>query len=502
LVTDAQVRKLMSELSKHGKIGRAAMRAAMDRKTARRYRDLGCVPSKEPTERTWLTRPDVFEEDWPRLAAMLEDAPELEAKSLLEFLMSTRPGRYGPSQLRTLQRRVRRWLAAEGPGKRVFFQQNHRPGEALQTDFTWATEFAITIGGVPFTHMLCHVALPFSNWSWATVCLSESMSALKRGLQAAVQRLGGVTEWHQTDNSTAATHRLDTGKRDFNDDYDKLIKHLGMKARTIQVGKKEQNGDIEALNGAMKRKVEQHLLLRASRDFESVRIYETWLLQIFDRSNAMRGARLSEELAVLRSPPTTWLPEYVADEAWVSPWSTIRVAHNTYSVPSRLIGETVPVRVHDDRIEVWYAGQLQLTIERLRGRNGHRVDYRHVIWSLVRKPGAFARYKYREDLFPTLIFRRTYDALLARLDERKADIEYLRILHLAASTMQSDVEPALAELLDTGTVFSADVVKQRIRPAEHDVPEMEVPPVVLGDYDMLHIEMSRELDAMAAAVTP
>ena len=498
MVTDAQVRKLMSELRKHGEIGRAAMKADMDRKTARRYRDLGCVPSEEPGERTWRTRADPFEEDWADIASRLTVAPELEARSLLEDLIAKKPGKYKMSHLRTLQRRVRTWLAANGPEKRVFFAQDHRPGEALQTDFTWATELAITILGVAFVHMLCHVALPYSNWSWVTVCLSESMSALKRGVQVAVQRLGGVTEKHQTDNSTAATHRVSPGKRDFNVDYLALMKHLGMKPRTIQVGAKEQNGDIEALNGALKRKLEQHLLLRGSRDFESVRAYEAWLWHILDASNAGRGERLAEELAALQPLPKTWLPEYVRDEAWVSSWSTIRVQHNTYSVPSRLMGETVPVRVYDDRIEVWYAGKCDLTIERLHGRNGHRIDYRHVIWWLVRKPGAFARYRYREDLFPTLTFRRTYDALCERLDERKADVEYLRVLHLAASTMQSDVEEALLELLVGTEGFDAEVVKRRVRPTVPEVPELAVHPVVLSEYDGLHAAVCRELDQLAA----
>lgn len=498
MVTDAQVRKLMSELSKHGELGRAAMKADMDRKTARRYRDLGCVPSEEPVERTWRTRPDPFEKDWAEIADRLKDAPELEAKSLLEDLIRRKPGEYQMSQLRTLQRRVRMWLAAEGPEKRVFFAQNHRPGEALQTDFTNANELAITIVGVLFRHLLCHVALPYSNWSWVTVCLSESMSALKRGVQVALQRLGGVTEWHQTDNSTAATHRVAPGKRDFNVDYLLLMKHVRMKPRTIQVGEKEQNGDIEALNGALKRKLEQHLLLRGSRDFESVRAYETWLWHILDASNVGRGDRLAEELAVLLPLPKTWLPEYVREEGWVSSWSTIRVQHNTYSVPSRLMGETVPVHVYDDRIEVWYAGKRDLTIERLHGRNGHRIDYRHVIWWLVRKPGAFARYKYREDLFPTLTFRRAYDALSERLDERKADVEYLRILHLAASTMQTDVDEALLELLAGAEAFDAETVKRRVRPAIPEVPEMKVQPVVLDDYDGLHADLCRELHELAA----
>ena len=132
--TDAQVRKLMEELSRHGRIGLAAMRAGLDRKTARKYRELGKLPSEVPVERSWRTREDPFTEDWALVHEMLRDAPELEGKALFEWLCE-QPGRsYEEGQLRTFQRRVREWRATEGPPKEVFFAQEHRPGEALQTD--------------------------------------------------------------------------------------------------------------------------------------------------------------------------------------------------------------------------------------------------------------------------------------------------------------------------------------------------------------------------------
>ena len=239
-VTDAQVRKLMEEVSRHGKIGLAAIRAGMGRKTASKYISLGKLPSEVPMELSWRTREDPFEVDWPVLSAKLVDAPELEAKALFEWLLEHSEGRYDPGQLRTFQRRVRDWRALRGPDREVFFAQEHRPGEALQTDFTWATELGITIDGEPFPHMLCHPVLPYSNWEWATVCRSESLAALRRGLQAALVRLGRVPQFHQTDNSTAATHELTTGKRGFNDNYVTLVKHFGMTPRTTGVARRSR----------------------------------------------------------------------------------------------------------------------------------------------------------------------------------------------------------------------------------------------------------------------
>ncbi|MBK6515666.1 MAG: DDE-type integrase/transposase/recombinase [Polyangiaceae bacterium] len=255
-MSDAQARKLMEEMSKHGRIGDAAMKAGMDRKTARRYVQAGKLPSEMVAPRAWRTREDPFAEDWAEVVALLEATPELEAKTIFEVLEERHPGRYEAGQLRTLQRHVRQWRAEHGPDREVVLAQQHRPGEASQVDFTWATSLGVTIMGALFVHMLCVFTLPFSNWQWASVCLSESLSALRRGVQAALFQLGRVPAFNQTDNSTAATHRIpdgksveaDGGKRPFNEEYLALMRHFGMTARTTAIGAKEQNGDVEASN--------------------------------------------------------------------------------------------------------------------------------------------------------------------------------------------------------------------------------------------------------------
>jgi len=458
----------------------------MSENTARKYLATERLPSEMQTPRIWRTREDPFEDDWDEIRQILKEAPGLEAKILFMDLLDRKPEHYQEGQLRTFQRKVKRWRALEGPDKEVFFAQAHRPGEAMQTDFTWALKLGVTIDGEAFTHMLCHSTLPYSNWSSATVCRSESMSALRRGVQTALFRLGRVPHWHQTDNSTAATHNLSSRKRAFNAEYADFVNHFGMKPRTIGVGKKEQNGDIEALNGALKRMLEQLLKLRGSRDFPSVADYEAWLWEVMERANRTRCKRTAEELAVMRPLPVNKLPEYSEERVAVSCWSTIRLKHNSYSVPSRLIGERVMARIYDDRIEVYYGQIHQLTVKRLLGRFGSRIDYRHLIWSLVRKPGAFERYKYREELFPNLSFRRAYDALIGGCESlRQADIEYLRVLHLAASTMESEVVVALDLLHEDAQLPRAAAVKALVCSSTTEVPHLSCPAVDLGEYDRL-----------------
>jgi hypothetical protein len=481
----------MEEMTKHGEIGHAAMKADMDRKTARKYVRDGRLPSERVAARTWSTRADPFAGDWKEIEEVLTLTPELEAKTIFEMLTEKYPGRYEPGQLRTLQRHVKRWRAEHGPDKEVVLAQQHRAGEAAQTDFTSTMELAITIAGQVFLHLLCVVVLPYSNWQWATVCLSESMAALRRGVQAALFQLGRVPEYHQTDNSTAATHRIpdgerDDGKRPFNEEYLAVMRHFGMKPRTTEIGAKEQNGDVEASNGAIKRRLEQALLVRGSRDFASVEAWESFVQEVLRKANSVRGPRVAEDLAAMRPLDVSRLPEFTEEHICVSEWSTIRVKHCAYSVPSRLIGETLRVRIYEDRIEADYGGKEELRCERLRGRNVHRIDYRHVIWSLVRKPGGFARYVYREEMFPSVMFRRAYDAVQTPHRGVKGDLEYLRILHLAASTLEAHVETALGRLFAEGKAISADNVKAIVMsPALTEVPELETLPVDLCAYDAL-----------------
>lgn len=146
------------------------------------------------------------------------------------------------------------------------------------------------------------------------------------------------------------------------------------------------HGDVEALNGALKRRLKQHLLVRGSRDFESVETYEAWLQEVVLSANRLRRTRISEEVAVMRLLAVERLKEHTEEDVLVTGWSTIRVKNNAYSVPSRLIGEWVRVHLYDDKLDVRFGDTSQLVVERLHGRNGHRINYRHIIWSLVQKP--------------------------------------------------------------------------------------------------------------------
>lgn len=487
--TDEQVRLLRMVYEKTGSVETSSAKAGMCRQTGGKFLKQDSLPSELNIERDWRTRQDPFVEDWPTVAGMLSDAPELEAKALFEWLCEQHPDRYIAGQVRTFQRRIREWHALQGPGKEVYFPQVHQPGGRMSTDFTWMDGLKITIGGEQFSHKLCHCVLTYSNWEWATICFSESLLALRQGVQNAVFRLGRMPLEHWTDHSTAATHEPsvedDSGERVFNSRYLATMKHLGMKPCTIQVGKPHENGDVESLNGALKRRIEQHLLLRASRDFESREAYEAFLQEVLNGANRLRQERLEEELTVMRLLKVDRLAEFDLYDPTVSTWSTITVARNSYSVPSRLIGEKVKAKCYEDRIDISYHGVAQMSVPRLSGRGGHRINYRHIIDWLVRKPGAFHNYRYREDLFPTLNFRVAYDRLQEGCSERVADIEYLRILKHAARTMECKVDAVLELLCSEGILPRWNTVLEFCPQGAVAVPKVTVPPVDLRQYDVL-----------------
>jgi len=264
-----------------------------------------------------------------------------------------------------------------------------------------------------------------------------------------------------------------------------VLEHYGLKSTRIQPGESHENGVVEQRHRRTKRAVAEALVLRGSSDFPSVESYEAFVREAVARSlNDQVATRLAVEREMLRPLPASRVPSYTKYESTVRMWSTIRVGGRTYSVPSRLIGEEVEVKQHPDIVEVFYRNKLVETMPRLRGDRDAHIDYRHVIWSLVRKPGAFARYRYREELFPSLVFRRAYDALKAGRGDR-ADVEYVRILHLAASTMQATVEAALERLLATGGPLDYAAVRTIASPERPTVPVIAIPSPDLAAYDCL-----------------
>jgi len=494
MVTDEQVRLLRQKRMKGKSQESAAAAAGMSVRTARKW-ESGALPSTSKRPRVWRTRRDPFEGVWGEEIVPLlvrDEDRMLQATTLLELLDGRYPGRFGAGQLRTLQRRIRDWRAVAGPEREVYFEQTHPPGREAQLDFTHGTELGVRIAGEAFDHLLFEFVLCFSGWRWVSLAFGETFEALVDGLQGALWELGGVPEIARSDNLSAATHELKrSGGRALNERFAGVLAHYGLRSTRIHPGRSHENGVVEQAHHRLKSALAQALVIRGSRDFETVEQYLVFVQAVVDRLNRPTLTRLAEEREHLRPLPASRVPGYTVYRVKVRKWSTIRISNKTYSVPSRLRGHEVEVRQFANEVEVLYQGQCVERMPRLRGGREHRIDYRHVIWSLVRKPGAFARYRYREELFPTPAFREAYDAL-CRFRGERADVDYVRTLHLAASTLECTVEQALHELLDGRAPFEYATIRERAVPAKPKVPELATPEVPdLRVYDALLAEGAR-----------
>lgn len=484
-VTAAEVKELWRQLNQGASLRRAAMKTNMDRKSARKYRDNGRLPDEARKPRNWRTRPDPLADVWAAVIEQLQQEPRLQAKTLWEWLQREQPGRCPESARRTFERRVRQWKARFGSAKEVFFQQIHEPGRLAASDFTSMNDLQVTIAGAPLPHWVYHFVLTHSNWEHATLCWGEDFASLSAGLQNALWALGAVPERHRTDRMTLAVHH-DGQPEQFTAKYRALLGHYGMQAEATNPASGHENGDVESAHRHFKAAVEQALLLRGSRDFASRAEYWALVVAVLAQRNAGRSAKLAAEMRHLRPLPAGRIETLERERVRVRRGSTIRVKHNTYSVPSRLCGEEVEVRIGMEEIEVWYAQQLVQRMPRLRGTDKHRIDYRHIISWLVRKPGAFARYLYRDDLYPTLTFRRAYDALVEQ-QPGSADKEYVRLLHLASAEGEARVDAALATLLEQRQSLSEQAVRTLwgAATALADAAVVTVPAVDLRSYDQL-----------------
>ena len=463
---------------------KSAMKAGMSLPTARKYLKLGGnLPEK--IERNWRTRPDPFKIDWSETEEFLSLNPGLDANTLFDYLQLKFPGKYQDGQLRTFQRRVKEWRIANGGSKEVFFTQIHHPGKLCESDFTNMNTLCITIGNQTFDHLVYHFILTYSNWETGNVCFSESFESLSEGFQKALHCLGGVPQEHQTDCLSAAVKNL-TAPKSFTERYQALLNYYNIKLRRTNPSSPNENGDIEQRHYRFKRALDQSLMIRGNRNFETQAEYKKYLKNLFIQLNTGRRDKLDEELNLIKALPNLPMDARRRINVRVGKGSTIRVLQNTYSVDSALINQKIDVWISSDELEIKLSGRLIERLPRIKGKNKHKIDYRHIIKSLVRKPGAFNDYKYRDELFPSSHFRLAYDSIKKQRPER-ADKEYLKLLEISAMESETEVEAILIDLRLKKITPSIETVEHMLNTKSEisTTPTAHVHSVDLDLYDSL-----------------
>ena len=480
MLSKKEIWRILEVSKKKKNIASIARKTGHTRATVKKYLN---NPTQEIVKHTWRTRSNPFEGVWEEVVDLLETSPGLEAKTIFDHFCEKYPDRFISGQLRTLQRHIKYYRATEGGPREVMFEQNHLPGHLCSSDFSCMNELDITIQREPYRHTIYHFTLTYSNWEWVRICPSESFESLKSGLMGALKRLGGVAKEHLTDSLSAAVHNL-KNPGEFKDRYQGLLEIFGLKPRATQPRSPNENGDIEQRHYRLKKAIKQQLMLRGSKEFQSKEDYEKFLYSVVDKLNQPRKQKLEEEKQKLRALPNTILTEYTLKTCRVTPNSTIRVGSCTYSVPSQLIGEKVTLHLYDDRLQVWY-GQKQIQeCARLIGKRKSQINYRHIIGSLKRKPGAFKQYKYQDSLYPTTTFRMAYD-LIVKTDPLRGHKQYIALLELAATDGQDSVEQAIKHHLND-EILTTEKIKQTLEKKTQLIkPTVEIAAIDLSLYDQL-----------------
>lgn len=469
----------------------AAARAGFSAATAYRIEQDPRLPSQKKLPRG-RRRPDPLAEIFDaEVVPLLRSAPGLRPVAVLDE-MSRRHPTLPRSVRRTLERRIRAWRAVHGEERDVVFRQVHAAGRLGLSDFTEMDSLGISVAGVVLPHRLYHFRLACSGFEHAHVILGgESYVALAEGLQNALWALGGAPLEHRSDSLSAAFRNLDRDARDdLTSRYETLCAHYGMQPTRNNRGIAHENGAIESPHGHLKNAVRDALLLRGSADFADLVAYRRFIDEIVSRHNARHGKRIDAERPFLQPLPAARTGDYEDPRVYVTSAGGFTLRKVFYTVPSRLIGHRLCVRLYDDRLELFLGGTALMTLPRGRsgagGKHGHVIDYRHVIHALRRKPMALLNLVYRDQLFPRPAYRLTFDRLCEQLPPRAACKTMVDLLSLAHErACEAQLAEVLTHCLAEGQAPDLSALRARFAPDPALLPQVCVQLASLSDYEAL-----------------
>ena len=469
----------------------AAAKASISVASAYRIEKDPRLPSQKKAPRG-RRRPDplagIFDEE---VVPLLKAAPGIRPVAIFEEMRRRHP-ELADGVRRTLERRIRSWRAIHGEEQEVIFRQQHKPGRMGLSDFTDMASLAITIAGQPLDHRLYHFRLAWCGFEHAHVVLGgESFTALAEGLQNALWTLGGVPHDHRTDSLSAAFCNLDRdAQQDLTRRYEALCAHYGMTPSRNNTGIAHENGAIEGPHGHLKLAIEDALLMRGSRDFDDLDTYRSFIDEIIGRRNARNAKRIDAERAELKPLPKRRTEDYEDVTVCVTSSGGFVLRKVFYTVPSRLIGHRLRVRLYDDRLDVFIGATHLMTLPRGRassdGKHGQIVNYHHVIHSLRKKPMALMNLVYRDHLFPREAYRQTFDLAVSRLPERQAcrlTVELLAIAHERGC--EAELADELTDCLKDCKLPDLDALRTRFAPDPATLPDIDVQMATLDTYEAL-----------------
>jgi hypothetical protein len=317
----------------------------------------------------------------------------------------------------------------------------------------------------------------------------ESYSALADGLQSALYRAGGSPLEHRTDSLSAAFINS-AEEQKFTQSYEALCAHYNLRATRNNLGVSHENGAIECAHASFKHRLDQALKRRGSVDFDSLHAYQSFLESVVERLNKRCQSRFIEEQLTLQALPEERFMDYSELSLKVTRSSTLEVKRVTYTVPSRLIGETVRVHVYHDRLACYLGQTLTTILPRVYPKagqdRGRCIDYRHLIHSLSAKPQAFRFLQFRDELLPTDDYRQLWVHCDQQFEPREACKWIVGVLRIAADYACEERLGAelLAVVAKQGALPTLKRLQERYLGSQ-PIPAIPVRQQDLASYDLL-----------------
>ena len=451
----------------------SAAKSGISERSGRRLEKSALILTPKP--RHWRTRIDPLQAIWEsELLPLLQQQPALSGLTLWEHLDDHYPGQYAPSLLRSLQRRVKFFNVTQG--------QDAPIGQQGLSDFTHP-DTPVTIAGRAFPHLIYQFRLAYSGWRYAQITQGgESYSALAQGLQNALHLMGGSPLTHRTDSLSAA-YINDSQKQHLTQRYAAFCAHYGLKATHNNKGISHENGAIETAHRSLKHRIQQAIKLRGSSDFAGIEQYQALINQCIKRLNDYTTTKFTQEQLTLQPLPSTRFMDYSAFTVKVTTSSTIEVKRVTYSVPSRLVGQTINVHLTHDWLTGYIAQTCVLDLPRVypdkKGQRARSIDYRHVINALAAKPQAFRYSVYRDELFPDDNYKQLWQQVDASMESQQACKWMVSVLKIAAS--QADARRLGQTLLAQSIAHKLPDLKQL---QAQFLPAQASPDVSVNQHDL------------------
>ncbi len=446
---------------------------------------------KTKTERKPREKNHRIDEVFKPIIVPLLKEDDYEATFLLEHIQGLYPGKYSGKDLRTLQRRVEEYNASLDKDHEIMFRQEHKPGVLMVCDFTHPKEkIKVTINGKPFKLILFHARLPHSGLSYMQVFegSGESIEKLSQGLNNAFEYMGGVPEKLRTDSLSAAFKNLSKKEsEDLTQRFQAVVDHYEIEATRINKGKSHENGAIESPHGHVKTYLRQSLAIRGSINFDSGEAYQAFIMESMEKRNLRcNKTRVAAECASLKPLPSSRALEYQETSVRVSSGSIIQVRNSVYTVPPSLIGKMLLVRLYNDRLACYLGHKHVATLKRVYSTTKERernIDPRHLLPWLMRKPGAFAHYVYRDDLLKNLQYLYIWEYISRTMSEQAASKLMVRLLKLAyIYSFEDEVAAIVIDWIEKERVLDITALENRFIPKREIVSALKVAQHDLSAY--------------------